>query len=205
MGKKFTSDKPSTAEILRLKKPNERSCEILLDPELGRKIREKENELEKVEARKRRSRDLATPGPEGIQAELDALYEEAADAYVTFTFRDIGKKKYDALIMAHPPSEDDIKQWEMGGGQGKLAYSITTFPAALISVTSTEPKITPEEATSIWEEWGAGDIETLFITAMAACMEKTSIPLSRRGSGRTTASDLSLTTALNGESDTADS
>jgi len=200
MGKKFTSDHPTTAEILRLKKPNEKQCDILLDPALKHQIEAKEKQIEVVQSRKRRNPSLAEPGPDALESELDDLYSQARELVVTFTFRDIGKKVHDALQMAHPPTPDDISQWERGGGQGKLAYSLTTFPPALISACAIAPLITPDEAQTIWDTWGEGDIETLFLTAMTACMEKTSIPKSRRGTGLTTDSALNSTTALSEES-----
>lgn len=205
-GQKFTSDKPTAQEILRLKKPNEKEVEILLNPVHKEGIKLKEDEVERLTRLERSGRkDLSQKAAAQAQDELDALLDAARADSVTFLFRDIGKKKLDNLIAAHPPTDEQKQLWKDEGNPGVLGYNLETFPAALIAACAVDPVLTEEEAQVICDEWGGGDIEALFYGALAACRERTSIPLSRRGTAAMSDSPLNSTTALNGESPTPDS
>jgi hypothetical protein len=209
MAKKFKGDKPTMEEIRRLKKPNEKKVPILLDSELGSAITEKHRELDKLKANSMRgNRSLADPTKKQIAAleeEIDQLEEQAEEVTVVFTFRDIGRKKYDDLVGAHKPSAEQKKEYKENGGQGVLAYDPETFVPALISACASDPEIPLEEAEQIAEEWGEGDIEALFFGAMAACKERTSVPLSKKDTEMTRISPSNSTTAPSEESDTPSS
>ncbi len=169
------------SDILREKKPNTKTVDIVLDADLAGEIRLKEQELAQIRMRKDRS---LADGVGPIQRELDALYENAADIAVTFTFTDIGRKTFDELILAHSPTKaqkDHIA--ELGGGI--LEFNIDTFPPALIALAASDPEMSLEEATEIFDTWGSGDAEILFSTALLVCKERTSVPLSRSGIGPT--------------------
>lgn len=186
MGKKFKTDKPTADEIIRLRKPNEKSVEILLEPTLKEAIEQKTAEVEHaVRMEGRRGKSLDQKGAEKLQEELDALIEEAQSETVTFLFRDIGRKRLDALVLANPPSDEQKQQWKDEGNSGVLGYNLETFPPALIAATAIDPSLTLLESQQICDEWGGGDIEALFYGALAACKERTSIPLSKRGFART--------------------
>ena len=169
------------SDILREKKPNTKTVDIVLDADLAGEIRLKEQELAQIRMRKDRS---LADGVGPIQRELDALYENAADIAVTFTFTDIGRKTFDELILAHSPTKaqkDHIA--ELGGGI--LEFNIDTFPPALLAAAASDPEMSLEEATQIFDNWGSGDAEILFSTALLVCKERTSVPLSRSGIGPT--------------------
>lgn len=209
-GKKFRTDTPTMSEIKRIKKPNQRSCHILLDSSLSHRIDEKVREIELLERRQKGKiggslADTTVKELEQLIAELETLEEEAAEYTVEFTFQDIGRRAYDDLLKEHRPSEDEKKEYKEAGGEGVLGYSTATFPIALISRCSLTPKITIQEAEEIFNEWSEGDIELLFMTALTACKEPTSLPKSRAGTARTRALQQNSTTALSEESPTPDS
>ena len=169
------------SDILREKKPNTKTVDIVLDSDLAGEIQLKEQEL--AQMRMRKGRSLAD-GVGPLQNELDALYESAADIAVTFTFTDIGRKTFDELILAHSPTKaqkDHIA--ELGGGI--LEFNIDTFPPALLAAAASDPEMSLEEATQIFDNWGSGDAEILFSTALLVCKERTSVPLSKSGTGPT--------------------
>ncbi len=169
------------SDILREKKPNTKTVDIVLDADLAGEIQLKEQELAQMRVRKDRS---LADGVGPLQNELDALYEQAADIAVTFTFTDCGRKNFDELILAHPPTKSQKDHVaELGGGI--LEFNIDTFPPALLALTGSDPEMTVEEATEIFDAWGSGDAEILFSTALLVCKERTSIPLSRSGTGPT--------------------
>ena len=196
-GRSFSSDSPDFSEIRRKKKPVQRSVDIPLDSTVTSLLTEKEEEIERlnelVERERNRTRDqvgksLAQGGKtqeylkqiEVLEAQLDQLWEDAQDVIATFTFQDIGRKAYDDLITDHPPTKEQIKEWEDEGGEGKLGYNTVTFPPALMSVTSVSPKLTYDEAEEIYNEWGNFEVIRLFNAAQAACVGVSKIPKSRR-------------------------
>lgn len=210
MGKKFSSDKPSLEEIRRRKKPNRKQVAILIEPEISHQIKEKEQEIARleIEIRKAKNQSLANPYPkqlEQAQKELAALQKEAEENSVIFTFQDIGRKRYDDLITANLPTKQQKEDYKEGGGEGVLAYNPETFVPALISACAIEPEISLEEAEEICQEWSEGDIESLFFTALAACKERATVPLSKKGTGTIQTSPSDSTTPPSEESPGASS
>ena len=176
-----TAKKRTMSSIIRDKQPNTKTVDIVLDSDLANEIQLKEQEKAQMQAR--RGRSLADGiGP--LETELDALYERAVEAAVTFTFRDPGRKPFDDLVLQHPPTKDQKERVaELGGGI--LEFNIDTFPPALMALTASDPKMTLGQAETIFDEWGSGDAETLFAAALLVCKEMTSIPLSQNGTDPT--------------------
>lgn len=193
----------SMDEILARKKPNERSVDILLNSSLKGEIAALEKELNRVARNTRRS--LSDTSPDQIQTQIDALYDRAHDETVSFTFRDIGRKRYDELVAAHPPTQEQKDDYKAQDGPGNLTFNPDTFPPALISACAIDPEISLAQATLICDTWSEGDIQELFLCAIAVCKEKTSIPFGKSGSAVMSDSDLNSTTALSGESPTPSS
>lgn len=198
-GRQFSSDSPSIEEIMRRKKPVRKWVDVPLDSEVADALSAKEQELANAEQALQRERtrsqaveqigkSLAEGSKiqeklkrvEDLEAELDRLWEESEASIVRFWFQDIGKKKYDDLISEHPPTPEQKKEWEDEGGEGKLAYNTETFPPALLSKASLDPKISLEYANQIFEEWGNWEVIRLYRTAEAACAGISTVPKSRR-------------------------
>lgn len=169
------------SDILREKKPNTKTVDIVLDSDLAGEIQLKEQEL--AQMRMRKGRSLAD-GVGPLQNELDALYESAADIAVTFVFTDCGRKPFEELLMAHAPTKDQKDHVAATGG-GILEFNIDTFPPALLALTASDPEMSLEEATEIFDTWSSGDAEALFSTALLVCKERTSVPLSKSGTDPT--------------------
>lgn len=191
------TDTPSMGEILALKQPNRKSVDIPLNSEIAQQISDKETLIEqkRVLLDRERNRERTGVGKslaesskisqltraiEELEDEIDTLWEANQDTIATFTFQDIGRKKYDDLTTAHPPTKEQQKDWEEEGGEGKLGYNPDTFVPALISVTAISPAISLDEATKICEEWGNYEVIRLFNAALAACVGTAAVPKSRR-------------------------
>lgn len=209
-GRRFTSDSPTMEEVLRLKKPNTRTCHILLDSSLAHEIGELEAEIERLEKRETHNKTPSLSGEsnkkiDSLKEELEELEDRADEMTVPFTFQDIGRKRYDELIRENQPSDEEKKEYKEAGGDGVLAYSTETFPPKLIAECSVSPKISEDDAIKIFEEWSEGDLQVLFTTALLACKEPTSLPKSRADTVTTQDLQQSLTSALNEESPTPNS
>ena len=169
MSQKFESDRPTIEEIRRLKRPNERSVSLVLDPEVSRNLKE----LERSYLREKRidDRENRNPKAPAIAKAIEQLKDSAEE--ITFTFRDIGRKRFDAMIDEHPPTKEEKEQ--------NFQFHPDTFAPALLAATAVEPTMTPAEAQAIYDEWGQGEVNALFMTAIAACTERASIPFSKSG------------------------
>lgn len=182
MGKSFE-------DIRRLKKPNEVSVEMVLNPELTRTI----DELERrhVQAARRDAKENRTPEAPGIQKQIDQLREEAEAEKTTFVFRDIGRRKFDALVEAFPPTASQKKD--------NFQWDPDKFCPALLSASAVDPKMSDLDAQEIYDEWGRGDVEALFNAALQACLEQASVPFTRRDTDAIMASVQNLITQQNKE------
>lgn len=182
----------SFEEIRRQKKPNEVSVELLLDPELSRTIEELERRYDR---QKRLDEKTNEPNKApGILKEIENLREQVEDDKATFVFRDPGRKRFEALVEAHPPSAQQRKDefnWDPEG-----------FIPALLSETAIDPKLSSTEAKEIYDDWGRGDVEALFNAALQVCLEQASIPFTRRDIETILASVSNSTTQQSEESPT---
>ena len=86
------------------------------------------------------------------------------------SLRAIGAKEYDDLIAKHPPTSEQKKE----GG----SYNVDTFAPALIAACSSEPKLTPNEASEIWNspDWSRGEIMELFLASVEVCSKGLDVP-----------------------------
>ena len=171
------------ADILAAKKPNTRTIDIILDSDLAKELQLKTLELEQMKQRSKGKKSLAE-GTQSLESEIDALFEKAADSAATFTFQDIGRQAFDALLAAHRPTKEQ-KTITADQGGGILEYNTDTFPPALMAASATDPEMTLEEAEEIYHNWSSGDAEILFTTAILVCKERASLPLSWNGTGPT--------------------
>lgn len=189
----------SFKEIQALKKPNETSIELVLEPDLTRTLAELYRRHSIEESRdKKLNRAALAPA---IQKEIDALTDRIESAKVAFSFKDPGRKAFEDLIEACPPTEEE-KKVSKDHGQPPPTWGTDTFVPGLLAMASLEPKLTLDDAREIYDEWGRGDVEALFNCALQACMETASIPFTRRDTDEILASVRSLITQQSEESPT---
>lgn len=189
----------SFAEIKALKKPNEVSVEIILDPELTRALAELERR--KLKTEREDQRENRAPKAPALQKEIDEILSQIDDSKVEFVFRDPGRKSFETLVEACPPDDAAIAEAKKLN-ESLPSWDPETFVPGLISLASWIPKLTLEEAQEIYDQWGRGDVEALFNTALQACLEQASIPFTRRDTDAILASVRNLITAQNKESPT---
>jgi hypothetical protein len=86
-----------------------------------------------------------------------------SDEPVSFLFRAISRKDYDALMDEHPPTKVQQARGD--------SYNIDTFGPSLLGKVVVDPKIDEAEWAEFWKspDWSAGEINGLFITAASLC------------------------------------
>jgi len=192
MGQKFTSDKPSIEEILRLKNKHTLSVDILIDAELASEIKalERQHMVElRVDAKENR-----TPVAPALSKQIEELTKVAQERTATFLFQDQGRKRFEDLWKTCPPSDE---QREQG-----YEWNPDEFGPLIIAESCIEPKLTLEEATQMYDEWSTAEAETLLMTAINVNMGMSAIPLSGTATGGQPTLDLSSIIATNEESPT---
>lgn len=189
----------SFADIKALKKPNEVSVEIILNPELTRSL----DELQRRKAKEEREDNRLNRAPKApaLQKEIDEILTQIEDSKADFVFRDPGRRQFEALVDACPASDKD-KAEAKKNGQPIPTWDPETFVPGLMALASHDPELSLEDAQDIYDNWGRGDVEALFNTALQACLEQASIPFTKRDTDEILASVRNLITAQSTESPT---
>lgn len=148
--------RPATRDHLTsLKKPITKWVDILLDSDALDAFNKAQERLGEATAENRAVRE----------SELEEAREALLDATVSMKFQSMGRKKYEALMNEHPPTEEQNKM-ALEQTQSEAAYNIDTFPPALIKASCVVPELTEEDVQSIYDEWNTSEIMELFFTAL---------------------------------------
>lgn len=158
----FDTDRPTIEEIRKLRKPRTETVWVPLDTSITERVEQLQRDLR--EAQRIDNREHRTPQAPRIQQELDAAIAEADRAAVGFTFQELPRRDYRALIEAHPDPSGS-KRWDEDG-----------FAPALIAACCVDPEMTLEDAEAIWSEWGESTTWALFSTAWKVNEGKVEVP-----------------------------
>lgn len=182
----------SIDEILKAKRPNRLSVSITLDPTLTPEIERLEHELRS--ARRRDERENRPPQAPALEKRLEEIKEQINESVIQFTFEDIGRSRFEALVESHPPTDEQKREHE------NLSWNPDTIAPALISATCVEPEMSLEKAEQLCRDWSTGDVQMLFNAALQVCLETASVPFTSTAIGAMLSSDESSTSVSNGES-----
>lgn len=166
--------RPVTFDHLKSKKqPSIRRVKITMSSDAAEALDEAEREVQLQEFKLLQDpEDQEAIGALSAAKEAHKAAQAAADEdAVEFVFRSLGRKPYDALVDAHPPTKEQTsKVVEMGGSETDLQWNADTFPVALVSASLVSPKFTPEEVQEMWDspDWAFQELQALFFTALAA-------------------------------------
>lgn len=180
--RKAKKDGPSAFEkINQRKKGTRRFAIIQTDGDIAVAIEDAQKLVLQARARDRKedkSQGMSKPSDKyekAAKANLDKLLEKGRASEVKFWFKPIGRATYDALLLKHPPSDEQRYQG--------LDADLENFAPKLIAASSDDPKITVDEAHEIWDdpEWSPAECEKLYHAARNANLETPDIPLSAKG------------------------
>lgn len=187
--------KQTIADIKKKKKAVTKTVAIQVDGEVANSIAALRALLTAARDSDRISND--TDKAPAIQKQIDKMVETSQDTLVVFTFKSVGRFEYDKLVAAHPPT----KEQKADGAE----FNADTFPPALLSAACSDPEISLEEATEMFDDpdWNNAELRALFFGALEVNTETGEIPLSRSGSDGTLSSLLNLVSQSNTGSPTA--
>lgn len=148
--------RPATRDHLRSqKKPLTKYVEILLDPDV----------LDAYDRAQERLGEATASNRDIRQRELDEAKAKLVEATVTMKFQSLGRKRYEALIAEHPPTEEQNEQ-ALKETQGEAGYNIETFPPALIHASCVDPELSEEDVQEIYDTWNTAELMALFFAAL---------------------------------------
>lgn len=176
----------SYADIKKTKKPVVKKVLIALDGEKADEFNEARARVEDLE-----QKSLDNPRDKTIQADLvgakadyEALKETIGDDLVEFTFRSIGRRRYEE-IFEECPATSKQKQEAIKAGEEEPQWNPETFPPAIIAASIVEPEMTDDDVYDMWEstDWNQAELTSLFLAALTANAERKVVDLGK-GSGQ---------------------
>lgn len=186
-------DRPLTFDhLVGKKKPLTKTVPVVLDPDLAELHEEARRDRDVAHARVQVRGDDPEAAAQLLDADrrLEELRQqlEDADAIAYFTFRGIGRARYEALVDKHPPTLEQRTKAK-ATGMGELAWNHDTFPPALVAACVTEPAMTEEQVAQLWasEDWNQAELVTLLNAAIEVNGSRRTVELGK-GSRRPTRS-----------------
>lgn len=173
---------PSYKDIKKRKKPAISKVPIALDGEFAdkfnaasRRLAEAEAELE-AEPRNASLRKVV----QEHEATVEELRSECEDQIVEFVFRSIGRRQFEDLVDACPPTKAQ-KAEARKAGEEDLGWDPDTFPPTLIHAAIISPEMTEEEAFELWddEDWNQAELMALFLAALSVNQQRKVVELGK--------------------------
>lgn len=114
-------------------------------------------------------------------AEVSAAEEAVRESTAWFVIRKItprGRKRYEQLVKAHPPTDEQVKE-AADQGQERPSYDAETFAPALLSASCVEPLLTLEEATELFDDWSLTECSELLSACLAVNTGRRTVDLGK--------------------------
>lgn len=177
---------PTWDHLKSAKKPLEIRIPVYLDGEPIERL-----EKIRIDAEAAKTRHMALKGTpaepdalddlERMEADLSSAEEAVRESTATFLIRKPspkGRKRYEALVEAHPPTDEQVAKAKEDG-QDRPQYDAETFAPALLSMCCAEPLLTVEEATDLFEDWSITECSELFSACLAVCNGRRTVDLGK--------------------------
>ncbi len=185
----------TASEYLQRKRPNEATCDVLLNPALATEHARLRAEITDAEAEATRTNDRTpTITAARLKERLAELETNIRAETVTFRFQGCGTLRFREMLDECPPTPID--------NRSGLDYEAAKFGPLLIAECAAEPTFTLDEARKLWAEWTDAEVSRVFNTAMAANRVVRDVPFTRDATGKTGTSERNSTTAPHEESHT---
>jgi len=177
------------ADVLKRKKPQRRTVDVLLDSGIAERHAAALLDLRKAERVAVRSNDTDVQHQPILIAEaIESMEIEVEEATVRFTVEAVPAVRWSEMVGEYPPTEEQIDDnWPYDPekmGPVLLAESI-------VEIDGLPEDVSIEQATEIWEEWSDAERSTLFLAAVAVNREVRNVPFTKPEYKRTEPSEKS--------------
>lgn len=183
------AERPQTYDHLRSKKkPHTATVVLALDADAAQEFEEAQKAARDAQVRAQAypQNTQVQEDAAAAQARLDEMSENLDDIVVSFTFRSIGRKKFEKMVLDHPPTSEQVAranqyatEKEKEGDEPLLSHNPETFPVALIAACLVSPKMTEEEVQEMWDsdDWTGTELGTLFLAAQSVNIRRATLNL----------------------------
>lgn len=158
------------SELKSRKKPSTRKVLIALDDERADAFNELAYEYRAAEQayESDRSDSALKADYNKKKKEYEKAAADASDFTVEFTFRSIGRKPFEDLVLEHPATKEQIESAKKNGDD-EPGWNPDTFMPALMAAAIVSPNISEEEMTEMWEseDWNLAELMSMFLAALA--------------------------------------
>lgn len=177
---------PTWDHLKSAKKPLEIRHPVYLDDEPIERLEKLREEVERAKTRELALKETpahpdARDDLERLERDLSAAEDAVRESTAWFVIRQPspkGRKRYEALVEAHPPTEGQVKE-ATEKGQDKPPYNDETFYPALLSLACAEPLLTVEEATELFDQWTHTECLPLVAACLAVCTGRRTVDLGK--------------------------
>lgn len=166
-------NRPQTLDRLKKKQASTVKVKISMSDDIATQLNEAENAVSLLQMQimsDSENEDLKAKLA-SAEAKLTEARNLAEEDAITFVFRSIGRKAYDRLVTAHPPTDaakaEAVKQ---GANPEDLSWDPETFPPALMAAAIVHPHLSEEDIQEMWnsEDWSGTELQNLYYAAIAA-------------------------------------
>jgi len=173
--------------LLARKRPATAECVIALDAEAVDAVAAARAVWQAAEAAAIDHPELrsAQQARDNAEAALDAAEKAAADATATFRFEGISGPKWDLLVDAHPPTDEQVEK-ARAAKEELPTWNDDTFPPVAVAACCVEPAMSLEQVQQLFAsgQWNAAETQGLFSAAHTASRTRR-VPQLGKGFGRT--------------------
>lgn len=169
--------RPATFDHLRSKPLPSRVVEVVLDDEARQELERASSELEKAKLAKADDSEIRK-----LQKAYDKAKAACDEKTEELLFRSVGRKRWEALVRAYPPTQEQIDDAKEEKKPVPL-WDEDAFPAAAVHASIAEPELTLEQVQELWDEWNSGETTRLFMLAYALNNNSNLVDLGKGSSG----------------------
>lgn len=164
---------PTWDHLKSAKKPLEIRVPVYLDGDPIDRLEKIRDDVERAKTREMALKDTPAHGDAlydltRLEAEVCAVEEAVRESTAWFVIRKPtpqGRKRYEALVEAHPPTGEQVQEAN-DQGQERPPYNAETFAPALLSMSCAEPLLTVEEASDLFDDWSVTECSELFVACL---------------------------------------
>lgn len=105
------------------------------------------------------------------RAAVEVAEDAVREASQEYVFRSPGRRRFEDLVAAHEPTDDDHDRIRTATGRAEALarWHDETFIPALIAMCAVDPEVSLDEARVIYDEWTDSEIDRLFSAALLVC------------------------------------
>lgn len=163
-------NRPPTFDHLKKKKPVEVTVVVHHDDALVKAYESAQQALGEAEFTAGADGDETASRLDRLREAAESAREALEDETTWLTFRSIGRRAYDALIEAHPPTKEQLEKAEKEN-LPRPQYDEDSFAIAVVAASCVDPStgeqfMTEEQVAELFDDWNTAEVVALYTAAL---------------------------------------